>query len=175
MKSKWTTRTELKYRGKFITNNCFVSWGSFLERPGNLSGPKSNSWNNDALKLSWKAALLICLRWKKGQNNCQVSKHQTCSYWRYKEIFGTRKVSGLRETGPWRFLMFTTINSHICTNSNKREKLKGSQKNKSKQDLNSRTDSFAPQRYARALAGTGKDYGTESKEIVYVTFRVWPE
>ena len=52
------------------------------------------------LRLSWKVALLICLRWKKEQNNCQVSKHETCSYRRYKEIFGTRKVSGLSRNGP---------------------------------------------------------------------------
>ena len=52
------------------------------------------------IRLSWKAALLICLRWKKEQNSCQFSKHETCSYWRYKEIFGTRKVSGLSSNGP---------------------------------------------------------------------------
>ena len=32
------------------------------------------------IRLPWKAALLICFRNKERQNNCQVSKIETCSY-----------------------------------------------------------------------------------------------
>ena len=67
------------------------STGPFLERLGNSSGRKSNSWNYDPV--AEKAALLICFRYKGRQNNCQLSKLKTCSYWRYKEIYITRKVS----------------------------------------------------------------------------------
>ena len=52
------------------------------------------------IRLPWKPALLICFRWKNRPNNCKVSKHETCSYWSYKEIFVTRKVSGLSRNGP---------------------------------------------------------------------------
>ena len=34
------------------------------------------------------------------QNKCQVSKFETCSYLRYKGIYGTRKVSGRSRNGP---------------------------------------------------------------------------
>ena len=34
------------------------------------------------------------------QNNCQVSKLETCSYWRCKAISVTRKVSGRSSNGP---------------------------------------------------------------------------
>ena len=36
------------------------------------------------IRLPWKAALLTCFRYKEMQNNCQVSKLETCSYWRCK-------------------------------------------------------------------------------------------
>ena len=52
------------------------------------------------IRLPWKAALLICFRYKERQNNCQVSKLETCSYWRYKGIYLTRKVSGRSRNGP---------------------------------------------------------------------------
>ena len=35
------------------------------------------------IRLPWKAALLICFRYEERQNNCQVSKLEMCSYWRY--------------------------------------------------------------------------------------------
>ena len=63
------------------------------------------------IRLPWKAALLICFRYKERQNNCQVSKHETCSYWRYNEIFVTRKVSGLSRNGP---LNGTPIRPNRC-------------------------------------------------------------
>ena len=52
------------------------------------------------IRLPWKAALLVCFRYKKRQNNCQVSKLETCYYWRYKGIFVTRKVSERSRHGP---------------------------------------------------------------------------
>ena len=69
--------------------------------------------------LPWKAALLIFLRCKEGRNNCQVSKLETCSYWRYKGIYVMRKVSGRSRNGPqiivfWRFLCQCY---HACLNS----------------------------------------------------------
>ena len=44
-------------------------------------------------RLPWKAALLRCFRCKERQNKCQVSKLEMCSYWRYKRIYVTQKVS----------------------------------------------------------------------------------
>ena len=44
------------------------------------------------IRLSWQAALLMCSRYKERQNNCQVSKLKTRSYWKYKGIYVTRKV-----------------------------------------------------------------------------------
>ena len=52
------------------------------------------------IHLPWKAALLIFFRCKEKQNNCQVSKLETGSYWRYKGIYVTRKVSGRPRNGP---------------------------------------------------------------------------
>ena len=52
------------------------------------------------IRLPWKAALWIFFSYKERQNNCQVSKLETCSYWRYKRIYITRKVSGRSRKGP---------------------------------------------------------------------------
>ena len=52
------------------------------------------------IRLPWKAGLFICFRYKERQNNCQVSKLETYSYWRYKGIYLTRKVSGRSRNGP---------------------------------------------------------------------------
>ena len=71
----------------------------FLERPVNLWGPKSNSWNRIICPL-WKAALLICFRYTKGQNDCQVSKMEICPYWRYKVVYVTGKISGHSRNRP---------------------------------------------------------------------------
>ena len=56
------------------------------------------------IRLPSKATLLICFRYKERQNNCQVSKLETCSYWRYKGIYLTRKVSGRSRNGPLGYL-----------------------------------------------------------------------
>ena len=60
-------------------------------------------------RLPWKAALLTCFRYKEMQNNTQVSKLETCSYWRCKGICVTRKVSGLSINGPQVPLCLITI------------------------------------------------------------------
>ena len=52
------------------------------------------------IPLPWKAALLICFRYKEIQKKFQVSKFETCSYLRYKGIYATRKVSGRSRNGP---------------------------------------------------------------------------
>ena len=70
------------------------------------------------IRLPWKAALLICFRHKERQNNCQVSKLETCSYWRYKGIFVTRKVSGRSRNGPQ--VMFLTKRGNELTNDDRR-------------------------------------------------------
>ena len=57
------------------------------------------------IRLPWKAALLTCFRYKEMQNNCQVSKLETCSYWRCKGISITRKVSGRSRNGPLKWEM----------------------------------------------------------------------
>ena len=62
-------------------------------------------------RLPWKAVLLICFRYKERQNNCQVSKLETCSYWRYKGIFVTRKVSGRSRNGP---LVYIEAKQKVC-------------------------------------------------------------
>ena len=54
--------------------------GPFLERPGNLSDPKSNSWNYDPLAVKSCSFNMFRFRYKERQNNCQVSKLETCSY-----------------------------------------------------------------------------------------------
>ena len=51
------------------------------------------------IRLPRKASLLLCFRYKERQNNCQVSKLETCPYWRYKGIYVTRKVSGRSRNG----------------------------------------------------------------------------
>ena len=75
------------------------------------------------IRLPWKAALLICFRYKERQNNGQVSKLETCSYWRYKGISVTRKGFGTfekRAPGAHRFAwklvficMWMKINFHM--------------------------------------------------------------
>ena len=52
------------------------------------------------IRLPWKAALLICFRYKEMQNTLQVSKLEICTYWRSKGIYVTRKVSGRSRNGP---------------------------------------------------------------------------
>ena len=51
------------------------------------------------IRLPWKAALLICFRYEERQNNCQVSKLETSSYWRKKGIMAPVKFRAVRETG----------------------------------------------------------------------------
>ena len=51
------------------------------------------------VRLPWKAALLVCFRYKERQNKWQVSMFETSSYWRYKGIYVTRKVSGRSRNG----------------------------------------------------------------------------
>ena len=67
--------------------------GPFLGRPGDLViGPEKQF-----LKLgsACREMLLFYM-----QNNCHVSKLETCCYWRYKEIYVTGKVSGRSRNGP---------------------------------------------------------------------------
>ena len=74
----------------FLTMITFeVTWGPFLQRLGNLLGPKSNSWNCDPLAVK-TSSLNIFKIW----GNCQVSKVETCSSWIYKANYVSRKVSG---------------------------------------------------------------------------------
>ena len=65
------------------------------------------------IHLMWKAVLLICFRWKERQNNCQVSNLETSSYWTYKGICVTQKVSGRSRTGPWLLLLKKTKTSKV--------------------------------------------------------------
>ena len=79
-------------------HEVWESRGLFLERSSNLSGPKSNFWNYDPLAV--KSCSFNMFRYKEMQNNCQVSKLETCSYWRCKGISVTQKVSGRWRNGP---------------------------------------------------------------------------
>ena len=51
------------------------------------------------MRLPWKASLLTRFRYKERQNDWKASKFETSSYWRYKEIDVTRKVSGRSRNG----------------------------------------------------------------------------
>ena len=51
------------------------------------------------MRLPWKASLLTRLRYKERQNDWKVSKCETSSYWRYRGIDVTRKVSGRSGNG----------------------------------------------------------------------------
>jgi len=67
--------------------------GAFLGRPGDLViGPEKQF-----LKLgsACREMLLFYM-----QNNCHVSKLETCCYWRYKELYVTGKVSERSRNGP---------------------------------------------------------------------------
>ena len=77
---------------KVALNILYFAKGPFLGRPGNSSARKAIL--ETMIRLRGKAALLICVRCKERESNCQVSKLETCSYRRYKGIFVTRKVSG---------------------------------------------------------------------------------
>ena len=88
-------------------HEAWESRGLFLERSSNLSGPKSNFWNYDPLAV--KSCSFNMFRYKEMQNNCQVSKLETCSYWRCKGISVTQKVSGRSRNGPLVPLCLITI------------------------------------------------------------------
>ena len=97
-----------------ILSDCCHPWGPFLERPGNLSARKAIL--ETMIRLPWRAALLKCFRYKERQNNCQVSKLETCSYWRYKGIYLTWKVSGrsrnrLLDRKSFQQLVFKSVNN----------------------------------------------------------------
>ena len=77
---------------KVALNILYFAKGPFLGRPGNLSARKAIL--ETMIRLLGKATLLICVRCKERESNCQVSKLETCSYRRYKGIYVTRKVSG---------------------------------------------------------------------------------
>ena len=93
-------------RNKYINIDSLIKWGNlmtrgpFLERPGNLLGPKRNSLNYDPLAVKTRSFNMFQIK-EKRQNNCKVSKHQTCSYWRYKEILSPEMFRDFREMGPW--------------------------------------------------------------------------
>ena len=55
-----------------------------------------NTILESVISLPWKPALLIFQIW----GNCQASKVEACSSWRYKGINGSRKVSGRSRNGP---------------------------------------------------------------------------
>ena len=65
--------------------------------------PKTSQARKAALEtmipLPWKAALLICFRYREMQNNCQVSKLETCSYLKCKGIYATQNVLGRSRNG----------------------------------------------------------------------------
>ena len=70
-------------------------------------------------RLPRKAALLICLRCEERRKHCQVSKLETCSYWRYKGIYIIRKVSGCSRNGPQIIVFWRCVCQwyHACLNS----------------------------------------------------------
>ena len=67
------------------------------------------------IRWPWKPALLLCLRYKERQTNCQVSKIGTWSYWRCKGIYDTQKFWDIRETGPWFQFYSRIIRSHFAS------------------------------------------------------------
>ena len=71
------------------TNYCRVR-GAVSRKTRSLTGPEKQF-----LKL-WPT----CFRYKGRQNNFQVSNLEMCSYWSYKGIYVTRRVSGLSRNGP---------------------------------------------------------------------------
>ena len=76
------------------------SWGPFLERPDNLSGPKSNSWNYDALagKAVWD------IRKDKITDKFQSLKRLLIE--ETKGFMSPEKFRDVQETGPWRYLLW---------------------------------------------------------------------
>ena len=64
----------LEHKRKKTLKNSDLEAVSRKTRPGNLSGPKSNSWKT-MLRLPWKAALLICFRKGKITSKFQSLKH----------------------------------------------------------------------------------------------------
>ena len=107
--SKFTGTNELKRKGNIEEgehpfNGSLVAFvglrpgGRFSKYPGTYRARKAIL--GIMIRLPWKAALLICFRYNERENNCQVSKLETCSYWRYKGIYVTRKVSGRSRNGP---------------------------------------------------------------------------
>ena len=84
--------------------SCPKSFGTFEKRaPGGRFSKDPVTYRarkallETMIRLPWKAALLVCFIYKERQNNCQVSKLETCSHWRYKGICVTRKGFGTFE------------------------------------------------------------------------------
>ena len=65
------------------------------------------------IRLPWKAALLVCFIYKERQNNCQISKLETCSYWRYKGTYAPEKFRDVREILISWFIRFIRSELHI--------------------------------------------------------------
>ena len=124
----WFSNTKWKWRSMSSLNSLLsifsyirkcISWSNNtkLENPGDRFSKDLVTYRarkaifETMIRLPWKAALLTCFRYKEMQNNCQVSKLETCSYWRcnYKGISVTRKVSGRSRNGPQVPLCLITI------------------------------------------------------------------
>ena len=94
------------------------------------------------IHLLWESALLICFRYKERQNNCQVSKLETCSHWRYKGIYVTSKILSCLRNGPYNTLqsrcvsdreeIFSNIRHHFWSRIGSKRIGKGREKNSKK-------------------------------------------
>ena len=94
------------------------------------------------IHLLWESAILICFRYKERQNNCQVSKLETCSYWRYKGIFVTCKILRCLRNGPYNTLqsrcvsdreeIFSNIRHHFWSRIGSKRMGKGREKDSKK-------------------------------------------
>jgi len=74
------------------------TWGLFLERPSNLSGPKSNSWNYDQFAVK-SCSFNNVSDTRKGKI---TAKFQSLKHVLIEDIFmSPEKFRDVRETGPW--------------------------------------------------------------------------
>ena len=74
-----------------------LSWGPFLERPGNLSGPKSNSWNYYSLVV--KSCFFNIFQIKEGKITAKFQSLNRVLVEDTKGFISPEKFRDVRETG----------------------------------------------------------------------------
>ena len=74
-----------------------ITWGPFLERPGNFSGPKANVWNQNQLNTSTVPSSQTSRFCSLTDILIHYNFDLECKPGRHKTAFGARKVTGTFE------------------------------------------------------------------------------